>query len=91
MCFSNGLTDLSRKSNSFQAFRMVNSDTDHYRFSIWPRSRFKDWFRLLTDPDPEELKRMMHVGQMVSWPKVCMASLLCLRGTDVCFSLAPHD
>ncbi|KAG9048285.1 hypothetical protein FS837_000348 [Tulasnella sp. UAMH 9824] len=40
--------------------------------TIWPRSRIRDWFRLLTDPDRQELERMMHVGQLVSWPKLHM-------------------
>lgn len=29
-----------------------------------------DWFRILTDPDPTELARMIRVGQNVTWPKV---------------------
>ncbi|KAG6816160.1 hypothetical protein H0H87_008294 [Tephrocybe sp. NHM501043] len=32
----------------------------------------KDWFRLLSDPDPTELERMMRVGQSVTWPKLHM-------------------
>ncbi|PFH52754.1 hypothetical protein AMATHDRAFT_139236 [Amanita thiersii Skay4041] len=40
--------------------------------TIWPRTRLWDWFRLLSDPDPPELKRMMQVGQLVSWPKLHM-------------------
>ena len=30
----------------------------------------QDWFRILTDPDPPELERMLGVGQLVTWPKV---------------------
>ena len=30
----------------------------------------QDWFRILTDPDPDELERMLNVGQVVTWPKV---------------------
>ncbi|GAA5968070.1 hypothetical protein JCM3765_003572 [Sporobolomyces pararoseus] len=40
--------------------------------TIWPKSRFKDWFRILTDPDRKELERMIRVGQMVTWPKIKM-------------------
>ena len=29
-----------------------------------------DWVRILTDPDPDELSRMIRVGQRVTWPKV---------------------
>lgn len=29
-----------------------------------------DWFRILSDPDPPELARMLQVGQFVTWPKV---------------------
>jgi hypothetical protein len=29
-----------------------------------------DWIHILDDPDPEELDRMMKVGQLVTWPKV---------------------
>ncbi|KAI0796662.1 acyl transferase/acyl hydrolase/lysophospholipase [Abortiporus biennis] len=38
--------------------------------TIWPRTRFMDWIRILSDPDPEELRRMMRVGQLVTWPKL---------------------
>lgn len=38
--------------------------------TIWPKSRVWDWFRLLTDPDCDELARMIRVGQGVTWPKV---------------------
>ncbi|BGP49849.1 hypothetical protein JCM10450v2_005754 [Rhodotorula kratochvilovae] len=40
--------------------------------TIWPKSRFKDWFRLLTDPDRDELARMIRVGQGVTWPRIKM-------------------
>ncbi|KAJ7781209.1 patatin-domain-containing protein [Mycena metata] len=40
--------------------------------TIWPRTRFWDWVRILTDPDPQELERMMRVGQIVTWPKLRM-------------------
>ncbi|KAG0659909.1 hypothetical protein C6P46_004849 [Rhodotorula mucilaginosa] len=40
--------------------------------TIWPKSRLKDWTRLLTDPDRDELARMIRVGQGVTWPKIKM-------------------
>jgi len=40
--------------------------------TIWPRTRFMDWVRILTDPDPPEMARMLHVGQFVTWPKLHM-------------------
>ncbi|KAJ7700128.1 acyl transferase/acyl hydrolase/lysophospholipase [Mycena rosella] len=40
--------------------------------TIWPRTRFWDWMRILSDPDPAELERMIRVGQMVTWPKLRM-------------------
>jgi len=40
--------------------------------TIWPRTRVWDWFRILSDPDPAELERMMRVGQSVTWPKLHM-------------------
>ncbi|KAF5333347.1 hypothetical protein D9611_002486 [Ephemerocybe angulata] len=40
--------------------------------TIWPRTRFMDWIRILSDPDPAELARMMKVGQLVTWPKLHM-------------------
>lgn len=42
--------------------------------TIWPRTRFMDFIRILTDPDPPELERMMRVGQLVTWPKLHMIS-----------------
>ncbi|GAA6019369.1 hypothetical protein JCM10207_001274 [Rhodosporidiobolus poonsookiae] len=40
--------------------------------TISPKSRFVDWFRILTDPDQDELARMIKVGQQVTWPKIKM-------------------
>ncbi|KAF5388223.1 hypothetical protein D9615_000438 [Tricholomella constricta] len=40
--------------------------------TIWPKTRLWDWFRLLCDPDPPELARMIHVGEIVTWPKLHM-------------------
>ncbi|PLW06532.1 hypothetical protein PCASD_05381 [Puccinia coronata f. sp. avenae] len=42
--------------------------------TIWPHSRFRDWFNILTDPDRKELARMMEVGKRVTWPKIRMMS-----------------
>jgi len=30
----------------------------------------QDWIRILTDPDPPEMARMLRVGQFATWPKV---------------------
>ncbi|KDN46113.1 patatin-domain-containing protein [Tilletiaria anomala UBC 951] len=38
--------------------------------TIWPKTRAWDWLRLLSDPDRQELKRMIHVGQSVTFPKL---------------------
>ncbi|THV08518.1 patatin-domain-containing protein [Dendrothele bispora CBS 962.96] len=40
--------------------------------TIWPRTRLWDWFRILSDPDRQELDRMVKVGQLVTWPKLHM-------------------
>ncbi|WAQ90145.1 hypothetical protein PtA15_12A131 [Puccinia triticina] len=40
--------------------------------TIWPHSRFRDWFNILTDPDRAELARMIRVGERVTWPKIRM-------------------
>lgn len=40
--------------------------------TIWPKSRAKDWTRLLSDPDDAELARMIRVGESVTWPKLHM-------------------
>ncbi|KAI9574442.1 patatin-domain-containing protein [Boletus coccyginus] len=38
--------------------------------TIWPKTRLLDWFRILSDPDPTELQRMIRVGEIVTWPKL---------------------
>ena len=38
--------------------------------TIWPRTRFLDWIRILSDPDRIELKRMMRMGELATWPKL---------------------
>ncbi len=40
--------------------------------TIWPKTRFWDWVRILSDPDRKELTRMMGVGKSVTFPKVHM-------------------
>lgn len=42
--------------------------------TIYPKSRFLDWPRILTDPNPDELARMMRAGQYVTFPKLHMLS-----------------
>jgi hypothetical protein len=37
----------------------------------------QDWVRILTDPDPPEMARLLHVGQFVTWPKVRNLSKHC--------------
>lgn len=49
----------------------------------------QDWIRILTDPDPPEMARMLHVGQFVTWPKVRNLSKQCGH-TDHRFLVA-HD
>lgn len=40
--------------------------------TIWPKTRFWDWVRILSDPDRSELARMMRVGQAATFPKLHM-------------------
>ncbi|EJD53793.1 patatin-domain-containing protein [Auricularia subglabra TFB-10046 SS5] len=40
--------------------------------TIWPKTRIRDWFHILSDPDHQELERMMRVGQSGAWPKLHM-------------------
>lgn len=40
--------------------------------TIWPKTRFWDWIRILSDPDRTELARMMRVGEKATWPKLHM-------------------
>ncbi|KAM0745772.1 patatin-domain-containing protein [Meredithblackwellia eburnea MCA 4105] len=40
--------------------------------TVWPKSRLLDWVHILTDPDRDELSRMIRVGQAVTWPKIKM-------------------
>lgn len=38
--------------------------------TIWPRSQISDFWRILSDPDPQRLARMLHVGQQSVFPKL---------------------
>ncbi|EKD20879.1 uncharacterized protein L3040_000981 [Drepanopeziza brunnea f. sp. 'multigermtubi'] len=38
--------------------------------TIWPRSIISDFWRILSDPDPKQLSRMLHVGQQSAFPKL---------------------
>ncbi|KAH8918441.1 patatin-domain-containing protein [Atractiella rhizophila] len=40
--------------------------------TLTPKSRLWDWVRILDDPDPKELARMIDVGQRATWPKLHM-------------------
>ncbi|KAH7105702.1 patatin-domain-containing protein [Auriculariales sp. MPI-PUGE-AT-0066] len=40
--------------------------------TIWPRTRMSDWLKILSDPDRDELERMMHAGQSAAFPKLHM-------------------
>lgn len=38
--------------------------------TIWPRSQVSDFWRILSDPNPKQLARMLHVGQQSAFPKL---------------------
>ena len=38
--------------------------------TIWPRSVISDFWRILSDPNPKQLGRMLHVGQQSCFPKL---------------------
>jgi predicted acylesterase/phospholipase RssA len=38
--------------------------------TIWPRSVISDFWRILSDPNPKQLSRMLHVGQQSCFPKL---------------------
>ena len=44
--------------------------------TIYPKSRLKDWPRILTDPDATELAQIIHSGCYVTYPKQHMISHL---------------
>ncbi|KAK6388354.1 hypothetical protein LTR81_027202 [Elasticomyces elasticus] len=42
--------------------------------TIWPRTRFSDFWHILTDPTPQRLAHMIHAGQLAAWPKLKFVS-----------------
>lgn len=38
--------------------------------TIWPRTIISDFWRILSDPDPKDLARMLHVGLQSAYPKL---------------------
>lgn len=38
--------------------------------TIWPKSIAADFYHILSDPSPERLARMIHVGQQSTFPKI---------------------
>ena len=38
--------------------------------TIWPKSIPSDFYYILSDPTPQRLARMIHVGQLSTWPKL---------------------
>ncbi|KAK0125099.1 hypothetical protein ONS96_008965 [Cadophora gregata f. sp. sojae] len=38
--------------------------------TIWPRTVVSDFWRILSDPNPKQLGRMLHVGQQSAFPKL---------------------
>ena len=38
--------------------------------TIWPKSIPSDFYHILSDPTPERLERMIHVGQRSTFPKI---------------------
>lgn len=38
--------------------------------TIWPKTRLSDFWYILSDPTPERLARMLHVGQHSTFPKL---------------------
>lgn len=38
--------------------------------TIWPKSIASDFYHILSDPTPERLARMIHVGQQSAFPKI---------------------
>ncbi|WVQ79253.1 hypothetical protein IAT38_001349 [Cryptococcus sp. DSM 104549] len=40
--------------------------------TLTPRSTIRDWFSILSDPDRQQLERMLLVGERVTWPAMRM-------------------
>ena len=38
--------------------------------TIWPKSTASDFWNILSDPSPQRLARMLHVGQQSTFPKI---------------------
>lgn len=38
--------------------------------TLWPKSVASDFYHILSDPTPERLARMLHVGQQSAFPKI---------------------
>jgi predicted acylesterase/phospholipase RssA len=38
--------------------------------TIWPKSITSDFYHILSDPTPQRLARMIHTGQLSTWPKL---------------------
>ena len=38
--------------------------------TVWPKSIVSDYWHILSDPTPQRLGRMIHVGQLAAWPKL---------------------
>lgn len=38
--------------------------------TIWPKTRISDFYYILSDPTPQRLARMLHVGQQSTFPKI---------------------
>ncbi|KAI7237099.1 patatin-domain-containing protein [Hortaea werneckii] len=38
--------------------------------TIWPKSIMSDYWNILSDPNMQRLARMIHVGQLATWPKL---------------------
>jgi predicted acylesterase/phospholipase RssA len=38
--------------------------------TIWPKSVVSDFYYILSDPTPHRLARMIHTGQLSTWPKL---------------------
>lgn len=38
--------------------------------TIWPKTVFSDFIHILSDPDPERLRRMLRMGQISAFPKI---------------------
>ena len=58
--------------------------------NIHIRDSIQDWVHILSDPDRQEMERMMHVGESVTWPKVRKSHCL-VKYIINTFRSAPYD